>query len=384
MTWMNVQDEFELYHSVQACATAPELWDPTLEKIGKVFGGEACLLEVDAAGRLTDQFASGNSFGALVDFLGATKIESGVSPLTFLIHEAPLNYLFCKSNIALEYSNAAVAGRFSDLEKKIGLFTPVARPANRTVIMGILFDTLDPAETHRDRVRGSFGRLSRTVSGALAITSSLDQSETQNRILELQASTAHHCSAIVDRNMALVSATPSFRELLSQSDLFSLKGDVLAATDLKLENALNAMTFGPALGTADKRTRNKPPSEAEDVLFISGGGNTFTRVALRLVRNTARRKTGIPGPFLQIEIWRNRDLSRKVVDVLREIYALSEREAELAYLLAATGSGPETADQLGITRNTVKTHLRRIFDKTGTQSQLEVSNLLYRLSQLYS
>lgn len=384
MTWINVQDEFELYHCVQACATAPELWDPTLERIGSTFGGEACLLEVDAAGRLTNQFASGNSFGALVDFLGATKIESGVSPLTFLIHEAPLNYLFCKSNIALEYSNAAVASRFSDLEKKIGLFTPVARPANKTVIMGILFDTLDPAEAHRDRVRGSFGRLSRTVSGALAITSSLDQSETQNRILELQANAAHHCSAIVDRNMILVSATPSFRALLSQSDLFSLKGDVLAATDLKLENALSAMTFLPATGSEGQKPSRKPPSEAEDVILISGGETPFTRVSLRLVRSSSRKRTGSPGPFLQIEVWRNRDLPKNVMDVLREIFGLSEREAELAFLLATTGSGSDTAEQLGITRNTVKTHLRRIFDKTGTQSQLEVSNLLHKLSQLFA
>lgn len=62
--------------------------------------------------------------------------------------------------------------------------------------------------------------------------------------------------------------------------------------------------------------------------------------------------------------------------LLSKLYGLSTAEAAVA-METVRGSGVDAvADKLGISRNTVKTHLNRIFDKTGTRRQAELVRLL--------
>jgi PAS domain S-box-containing protein len=49
--------------------------------------------------------------------------------------------------------------------------------------------------------------------------------------------------------------------------------------------------------------------------------------------------------------------------------ALSAREREIVRLVALGGTGPEIADELQISHNTVRTHLRNSMDKMGARSR---------------
>jgi len=53
-------------------------------------------------------------------------------------------------------------------------------------------------------------------------------------------------------------------------------------------------------------------------------------------------------------------------------WGLSQREAEVAGLVLRGLSNKEIADQLNISPNTVKTHLRAVFDKSGVSSRYEL------------
>jgi DNA-binding CsgD family transcriptional regulator len=64
---------------------------------------------------------------------------------------------------------------------------------------------------------------------------------------------------------------------------------------------------------------------------------------------------------------------------LIDIWGLTEAEARVAALLAAGHAPREAADKLGISFNTVRTHLQRIFAKTDTARQGELIGLLTRL-----
>lgn len=57
---------------------------------------------------------------------------------------------------------------------------------------------------------------------------------------------------------------------------------------------------------------------------------------------------------------------------VRGLYDLTHAEAKLAILLARGHSLSEAGDLLGVSRNTVHTHLSRIFVKTGTSRQSEL------------
>lgn len=62
--------------------------------------------------------------------------------------------------------------------------------------------------------------------------------------------------------------------------------------------------------------------------------------------------------------------------LFRTTYGLTRAEIRLCETLLAGQSLAEAADALGVSRNTAKTHLTRVFDKTGVRSQMALLRLL--------
>jgi DNA-binding CsgD family transcriptional regulator len=62
--------------------------------------------------------------------------------------------------------------------------------------------------------------------------------------------------------------------------------------------------------------------------------------------------------------------------LLRASYGLTRCEGRLCQALLEGKSLPEAALALHVSRNTAKTHLTRIFDKTGVRSQVALLRLL--------
>lgn len=65
-----------------------------------------------------------------------------------------------------------------------------------------------------------------------------------------------------------------------------------------------------------------------------------------------------------------------VEDVLRQMYHLTQAEARLAAILASGNSLNDARRQLGVTQNTLRTHLKHIFLKTDTNRQSELITLI--------
>jgi DNA-binding CsgD family transcriptional regulator len=63
-------------------------------------------------------------------------------------------------------------------------------------------------------------------------------------------------------------------------------------------------------------------------------------------------------------------------------FGLTAAEAKIALALATGASVPEAAANLGLSANTVKTHLRKVFAKTGTSRQAELVRVLSLLGLL--
>ena len=62
-----------------------------------------------------------------------------------------------------------------------------------------------------------------------------------------------------------------------------------------------------------------------------------------------------------------------------DAFALTDREANVASLLAEGLPPAEIAARLGIEIATARVHLRSIFEKTGSRRQAELATLLARL-----
>jgi DNA-binding CsgD family transcriptional regulator len=69
-------------------------------------------------------------------------------------------------------------------------------------------------------------------------------------------------------------------------------------------------------------------------------------------------------------------LNEKRLDAAAVVFGLSPAQKQLAAHVAGGRSLPEIADLMGITANTARTHLNRIFDKTGVHSQAALVRIL--------
>jgi DNA-binding CsgD family transcriptional regulator len=69
---------------------------------------------------------------------------------------------------------------------------------------------------------------------------------------------------------------------------------------------------------------------------------------------------------------------------IMEGYGLTQAEAKVALAASSGLNIPETANRLGVSINTIKTHLRRVFAKTGTSRQTELARLIASIGLLRS
>lgn len=88
--------------------------------------------------------------------------------------------------------------------------------------------------------------------------------------------------------------------------------------------------------------------------------------------------SGIPGGSAVVAIIHDerRGNGQAVSASLRATYGLTRAEVRLCEALLAGQSLAEAASSLNVSRNTAKTHLARVFDKTGIRSQMALLRLL--------
>ena len=71
-----------------------------------------------------------------------------------------------------------------------------------------------------------------------------------------------------------------------------------------------------------------------------------------------------------------RDLLSKRVQVIRNQYRLSAREAEVAELVARGNTVARIAEELVVSENTIRTHMRRLYAKLDIHKKQELLDLL--------
>jgi DNA-binding CsgD family transcriptional regulator len=72
----------------------------------------------------------------------------------------------------------------------------------------------------------------------------------------------------------------------------------------------------------------------------------------------------------------NRSVSEDRLEMTAHIFDLSPAQKKLAGLLAEGLALPEVAERMGITHNTARTHLQRVYEKTGVSTQTALVRVL--------
>lgn len=114
-----------------------------------------------------------------------------------------------------------------------------------------------------------------------------------------------------------------------------------------------------ALGAAGCCNTHAAPDVLRQVaLVVSNGGLWVGQSLLRRLVGVTSNRLGQHPPAGKNEDWSA---------------LLSEREAQVARLVAAGSSNREIADRLAITERTVKAHLTAVFEKLGLRDRLQLS-----------
>lgn len=127
------------------------------------------------------------------------------------------------------------------------------------------------------------------------------------------------------------------------------------------------------------------PQEAEGLRALQAGARGYChQVALPQVLRDVEQTVRLGGLWVGAELVQrlmsaSRSALERSVATSREpdLSRLSEREAQVARLVAEGKSNKEVADRLFISERTVKAHLGAVFDKLGVRDRLQ---LVLRLS----
>ena len=175
---------------------------------------------------------------------------------------------------------------------------------------------------------------------------------------------------LLDAGGRIVHANVAANEMLDAADFLRMTCGRLVAGDPQADQTLRDALATTGNGDAEIGVRGIAlPLIAHDgvrhvahVLPLTSGarraaGMTYTATAALFVR----RATLAPPP---------------APDVIGKTYNLTPAELRVLLAIVEIGGVPEVADALGVAATTVKTHLGRLFEKTGTGRQADLVKLV--------
>jgi DNA-binding CsgD family transcriptional regulator len=173
---------------------------------------------------------------------------------------------------------------------------------------------------------------------------------------------------LVDATGRLVHANASGRAMLQERSVLSVGGGRLAANEVKSAQALNA-TFtlagggnGRAEGIAVSLTARDGERYIAHVLPLASGARRRAGAGYAAVAALFVRKATLEAP--------------SPPEVIARTFNLTPSELRVLLAIVEVGGVPETAETLGIAEATVKTHLHRLFGKTGAIRQADLVKLV--------
>jgi DNA-binding CsgD family transcriptional regulator/PAS domain-containing protein len=175
---------------------------------------------------------------------------------------------------------------------------------------------------------------------------------------------------LVDANARIVHANAAGNAMLGAADFLRTVGGRLVASDASINEALREILAASEAGDVVVGVKGIAlPMSAHDgeryvahVLPLTSGARRRTGLAYKAVAALFVRKAAV-GTFSPPE-------------VIGEMYKLTPTELRVLLAIVDIGGAPEVAAALGVAVTTIKTHLSRLFEKTGVGRQADLVKLV--------
>ena len=175
----------------------------------------------------------------------------------------------------------------------------------------------------------------------------------------------------LDAGGATLYANRCAEEIFRDNDGLSLRNGMLHAWD---RNATAQLCRA-----IDHALSPDLPPDPRAVLVPRTSGQRAYQVVVAPLRTRFRQFIGMAAPLAVVLITDPEQPGPPKLDLLMQLYDLTPKEAAIAVKLSEAKSVEQTAEALGMTYQTARTHLRHIFSKTGTSRQTELLLLIAKL-----
>ncbi len=413
MPTLSKSDESELLISVLDCSIQPEVWKPVLDLLDRKLGCASFLAEFDTAGEPTPRFGGLASARVLKTALQRIPSEGDRNAFQFLLSEACLFYPYCKTALAstdLENRPLVVTGDVPDavpstgaaasqpdddaayasrLQSASGLISPVWQSETSTILFGLTFPGQPQGSIDVSAASDTFKTVIRALSPGLNAYFRLERERDRNRMQSTFLSALDGPALLINRDRQILAHTTGDLTALSEIEAAAGPEAKLVFRSKIVESSLQEiLSSHPALPATDRvgpgfLTHTGTQGQAIHSVFVSTRSGSLRRISIQPIPSPPFGGGHAAEPWFLIQISKPKDVSQEIENVLQDRYDLSQSEAHLARHLTTTGSMKATADHLGITRNTAKTHLRRIYEKTGVHTQLQLARLVHKLAGMF-
>jgi DNA-binding CsgD family transcriptional regulator len=175
---------------------------------------------------------------------------------------------------------------------------------------------------------------------------------------------------LVDAEANIVHANVRGETMLSEGEIFKKHGARFSAVDQQADQALRDVFAAADAGD------DAVGSKGIAVPLTTALGERWIAHVLPLTSG-ARRRAGISYSAVAAVFVRKAALDlRSPLETLADVHKLTAAELRVLMAIVEVGGVPEVAPALGISETTVKTHLQRVFEKTGAKRQADLVKLV--------
>jgi DNA-binding CsgD family transcriptional regulator len=179
---------------------------------------------------------------------------------------------------------------------------------------------------------------------------------------------------LVDASGRIVHTNVSGHELLAEGSLFYAENGELALTDADAHQTLRNVFLAADMGDA------AVGASGIAVPLRASGGDRYVAYVLPLTSGARRRAGAAYAAVAAVFVHKAALDTPSPPELIAKSYKLSPTELRVLLAIVQVGGVPETAIALGIAESTVKTHLRRLFRKTGASRQADLVKLMAAFS----
>ena len=177
---------------------------------------------------------------------------------------------------------------------------------------------------------------------------------------------------LVAASGSIVHANTSGHALLAAGDVLRAVNGRLVASDPEADQALQEVLAAAANGDPAVGVRGI----AQPLAAPHPGGEPYVAHIMPLTSGARRRAAKQYAAVALLIAHKVGFRMPSAPEAIAKFYGLTPSELRVLLGIVQVGGVPETAEALGIAESTVKTHLRRLFDKTGSNRQADLVKLM--------